>query len=64
MTNMKNVLKEENVTLKREKQDEDERAKKLKEKLKSTRNQLEQCFKQRSIHENEMEIAKQKIEVR
>lgn len=61
---LKNSLKEENVWFKSEKEEMDGRIKKLREKLKQTKHQLDDCVKRVNDKEVELEVAHNKIEVR
>ena len=61
---LKNSLKEENVWFKSEKEEMDGRIKKLREKLKQTKHQLDECVKRENDKEVELEVAHNKIEVR
>ena len=64
MVNMKNTLKEEKMEVKRQLEEKEERHKRMKEKLKLTKTQLDQCLKLQRTQENEVDVARQKIEVR
>ena len=64
MLKLKNSLKEENATLKREQEEAEIRHKKLREKFKQTKGELEQCFKLQAGQQTELEAAKEKINVR
>ena len=64
MGNLKNTLKEQNITLKREQQELEDRHRKLKEKLKTTKKQMEHCLEVQTTQEKEVEVARQKIDVR
>ena len=64
MVNTKNTLKEESMVVKRQLEEKEERHKRMKEKLKLTKTQLDQCLKLKGTQENEVDVARQKIEVR
>jgi chromosome segregation ATPase len=64
MVKTKNSLKDENMTMKNEREEAENRHKKLREKFKQTKHELEECLRLRSEKQTELEAAKDKINVR
>ena len=64
MLKLKNYLKEENLALKTEQEEAECRHKKLREKFKQTKNELDESLKFQAEQQNELEGARDKINVR
>ena len=61
---LKNSLKEENVKLKNEQEEAEKRHKKLREKFRQTKHELEECLRLQSEQQTELEAARERIDVR
>ena len=64
MVKIKDSLKDENMTMKNQREEAESRHKKLREKFKQTKHELEECIRLQSEKETELETARDKIEVR
>ena len=64
MVKLKNSLKEENVKLKNEQEEAERRHKKLREKFRQTKHELEECLRLQSEQHTELEAARERIDVR
>ena len=64
MVKLKNILKDENTTLKTGQDNAENKHKKLKEKLRETKHELEACLKLQSEQQAELENARDRINVR
>lgn len=63
MVKLKNSLKDENTKLKNEQEEEETRHKKLRQKFKQTKLELEECLKLQSEQQAELEAARERINV-
>jgi predicted nuclease with TOPRIM domain len=64
MVKLKNSLKDENMTMKNEREEAETRHKKLRDKFKQTKHELEECLKFQSEQQTELEAARDRIDVR
>ena len=64
MVKLKNSLKEENAKLKNEQEEAEKRHKKMREKFRQTKHELEECLRLQSEQHTELEAARERIDVR
>ena len=64
MVKLKNSLKDENTKLKNEQEEYETRHKKLRQKFRQTKHELEECLKLQSEQQTELEAARERINVR
>ena len=64
MVKLKTSLKDENTKLKNELEEYETRHKKLRQKFRQTKHELEECLKLQSEQQTELEAARERINVR